>query len=211
MIIVNDTAVRANRNINTCFLKVSVTLLTYLDKCCSLTSAYTLLLTGNADRAAADADLDEVCAAICEEAEAFLINNVACADLYAVAVVCTDPVDSQLLPLRVALGAVDTQNVRTCVNESRNTLCVISCVDTCAYYITLLAVEKLVLVFLMLLIVLSEYEVHKNAVIINYRKRIEFMFPDYIVCFLERCACRSSDELFERGHECRYLCICSHS
>ena len=168
MIIVNDTAVRANRNINACFFEISVTLLAYLDKCCSLTSAYTLLFTGNADRAAADADLDEVCSAICEEAEAFLINNVTCADLYAVAVVCTDPVDSQLLPLGVALGAVDTQNIRTCVNESRNTLCVISCVDTCAYYITLLAVKKLVLVFLMLLIVLSEYEVHKNAVIVNY-------------------------------------------
>ena len=99
MIIVNDTAVRANRNIYACFFEISVTLLAYLDKCCSLTSAYTLLLTGNADRAAADADLDKFCTAICEEAEAFLINNVACADLYAVAVVCTDPVDSQLLPL----------------------------------------------------------------------------------------------------------------
>ena len=156
-------------------------------------------------------DTDEVCAAICEEAEAFLINNVTCADLYAVAVVCTDPVDSQLLPLGVALGAVDTQNIRTYVNKSRNTLCVISCVDTCAYYITLLAVEKRVLVFLMLLIVLSEYEVHKNAVIVNYGERIELMLPDYIVCFLKRCACWSGDELFKRSHECRYLSVGSHS
>jgi len=37
-----------------------------------------------------------------------------------------------------------------------------------AQTLTLLAVEKLVLVFLMLFVVLSEYEVHKNAVIVNY-------------------------------------------
>ena len=103
MVIVNDTAVRANGDIYTCFLKVSVTLFAYFDKGCSLSSAYTLLFTGNADRTAADTNLDKVSTAVSEETEAVLVNNVTCADLYAVAVVCTDPVDSQLLPLRVTL------------------------------------------------------------------------------------------------------------
>ena len=50
-----------------------------------------LLLTGDADGAAADADLDEVRAGLSEETEALTVNNVARADLYTVAVLLRVP------------------------------------------------------------------------------------------------------------------------
>ena len=140
MIVVNDTAVRAYGNIDTCFFVILITFLAYLDKRCSLTSADTLLFTGDTDRAAADTYLDKVCTAVSEETEAFAVHYVTCADLYAVAVAFSDPVDSELLPFGITLRAVDTKHVCTCFNKSRNTLCVVSCVDTCANYVTLVAV-----------------------------------------------------------------------
>ena len=64
VIVVNDTAVRAQRDINACLLEVLVTSLSYSENCGSLAAADTLLLTCDADGAAADTDLDEVCAAV---------------------------------------------------------------------------------------------------------------------------------------------------
>ena len=85
MIIVNDTAVRANRNVDAGLLEILVTSGCNLDQSGSLTAADALLLTGDADGAAADADLDEVRAGLSEETEALTVNNVARADLNGVA------------------------------------------------------------------------------------------------------------------------------
>ena len=60
----NDTAVRAERNVISCLFEVLVTSLSYSEYGGSLAAADTLLLTCDADRAAADTDLDEVCAAV---------------------------------------------------------------------------------------------------------------------------------------------------
>ena len=85
MIIVNDTAVRADRNVDAGLLEILVTSGCNLDQSGSLTAADALLLTGDADGAAADADLDEVRAGLSEETEALTVNNVARADLNGVA------------------------------------------------------------------------------------------------------------------------------
>ena len=81
MIIVNDTAVRADRNVDAGLFEILVTSGCNLDQSGSLTAADALLLTGDADGAAADADLDKVRAGLSEEAEALTVNDVACADL----------------------------------------------------------------------------------------------------------------------------------
>ena len=60
MVVVNNAAVRAYGNINACLFKILVPSRANLDKGCSLTSAYTLGLAGNADRAAADTHLYKV-------------------------------------------------------------------------------------------------------------------------------------------------------
>ena len=65
MMIVNYTAVRADRNVDAGFLVIPVSFLAYLDKRCSLTASDTLGLTGDAYRSAADTDLDEIGTALC--------------------------------------------------------------------------------------------------------------------------------------------------
>ena len=67
VVVVNDTAVRADRNIDAGLLEILVTGGCNLDQSRSLTAADALLLTGDADGAAADADLDEVRARLGEE------------------------------------------------------------------------------------------------------------------------------------------------
>ena len=97
--------------------------------------ADTLLLTGDADRAAADADLNKVCACFCQEEEAFAVYYVTCADLNGVAVFCTDEVDGAFLPLGEALRGVDAQYVCTGFYQSRYTLFIVAGVDTGTDYI----------------------------------------------------------------------------
>ena len=84
MIIVNDTAVRADRNVNSRFLEILVTSLCHVDNRSSLSSAYTLGLTGDTDRAAADTDFYKVSSCFSEEAETLTVNDVTCSNLYGV-------------------------------------------------------------------------------------------------------------------------------
>ena len=102
MVIVNDTAVRADRNVDACLLIVFVTCLADIDKSRSLTASDTLRLTGDADGAAADTDLDEICSCLCEEQEAFTINNIACANLYLRSELLMNVVKSNALPLGIS-------------------------------------------------------------------------------------------------------------
>ena len=97
--VVNDTAVGANGNINSLFFKVFVTGFTNLDKGGSLTAADTLGFAGNTDGATADTNLYKVGAAIGKKTEAFSVNNVTCADFYRIAVIFAYPFDGALLPL----------------------------------------------------------------------------------------------------------------
>ena len=73
--VIDDSAVRADRNIDACLLEVFVSGLADLDQGRSLASADSLGLTCDADGTAADSDLDKVRSALRQEQEAFLINN----------------------------------------------------------------------------------------------------------------------------------------
>ena len=98
VVVVNDTAVGAYRNVYAGFFEVFVTSLANLDQSSCLTTANALLLTSDADGAAADTNFNKVSTCISQEAEAFSVNNVASANLYAVAIMLTDPVQSDFLP-----------------------------------------------------------------------------------------------------------------
>src|SRR5699024_6314280 len=156
-----------------------------LNDCGCLTTADTLLLTGDADRAAADTDLDEVRASLCQEAEALAVNDVACANLYGVAVVLANPCDAARLPLREAFRGVDAQYVSASLDQCRYTLSVVTGVDARANDVALVLVEQLERIFLMRIIVLAEYHVYQMLILIYQRQGVELMIPDDIVCFLE--------------------------
>ena len=80
--VVNNSAVGADRNIYTCLLEILVTLSSNFYYSCGLSASDTLRLTGDADGTAADTDLDEVSSCICKESETLTVYYVACADFY---------------------------------------------------------------------------------------------------------------------------------
>ena len=122
----------------------------------SLTASDALSLAGDADGAAADADLDEVCAGLGQEQEALAVNDVACADLHLVAVVLADPGDGAGLPLAEALGGVDAEHIHTGLYQRGHALGEVAGVDARADNVALVLVEQLVDVLLVGVIVLAE-------------------------------------------------------
>ena len=130
VVVMNDTAVRAKRNVISCLFEVLVTSLSYGEYGGrSLAAADTLLLTCDADGTAADTDLDEVCAAVSQEPEALSVNNVACAD-DGVRIILFAPLECSFLPYGETVGGVKAENVSACFEKGRNTLLIVSCIDS---------------------------------------------------------------------------------
>src|SRR5699024_4852995 len=113
MVIMHDAAIRTDRNINTGLFIIFITCPGHFDRRSRLSTADTLLLTGDADGAAADTDLDEVCTGFCQEAESFRIDDVSGTDLDTVAITIADPLQRDGLPLAEAFAGIDAQYVRT--------------------------------------------------------------------------------------------------
>ena len=149
MIVMNDTAVGADGHINAGLTEIFVTGCADLDQSGCLTAADALGLTGDADRTAADTDLDKVSTAISKEAETSRINYVTCTDLYSITIILPYPLDGICLPAGITLGRVDNQNVRTGFQQSGNTGGIVPGVDTGTYQITLLVVQQFQRIFLM--------------------------------------------------------------
>ncbi len=151
----------------------------------SLTASDALRLAGDADGAAADADLDEVCAGLGQEQEALAVNDVACADLHLVAVVLTDPGNGAGLPLAVALGAVDAQDIGTGLDEQRHALGIVAGVDARADDVALVLVQQLVDVLLVGVIVLAEHHILQVAFLIDERQGVDLVVPDDVVAVMQ--------------------------
>ena len=172
VIIVDKAAVRAYGDVYAGLLKILVSRCRDLDECRRLAAADALGLARYADRAAADADLNEVSARLGEEEEAVSVDYVARADLDTVAVSFADEVDGFLLPAGETLGGVDAQNVRTRVDKRGNALGIVATVYARADNIALVLIEYLVGVILMLCVVLAENEVKESALCIDYRQGV---------------------------------------
>ena len=86
MVVLNDTAVGADRNVDTSFFEVFVTSFCYFDYCSSLSASDTFLFTSDTDGTAADTNFNEVSTCFCQEEEAFTVNNVACTNFNGIAV-----------------------------------------------------------------------------------------------------------------------------
>ena len=201
VVVLNDTAVRADWNVDTGFFEVFVTSSSNFNYGSSLAAADTFLFAGDADRTAADTDFDEVSACFSQEAEAFCVNNVAGTNFYGVAVVFADPFDGQALPFGEAFGRVDAQYVSACFNQSRNAFCVVTGVDTCAYYIAFVSIQQFQFIFFVRMVVFTEYQIFQILIFVNQRQGVQFVFPDDVVCFFQGSGVSSPDQVFEFGHE----------
>ena len=123
MVVIHYTAVGANGNINTGFLKIFVPCLANLDKSGSLSSAYALCLPCNADRASAYTDLYKIRSAVCKKSEAVGVNDIACADFYGLAVILSYPFDCELLPLGKSLRRINTEHICACLSNNSLGFC----------------------------------------------------------------------------------------
>ena len=132
-------------------------------------------------------------------------------DFHIVAVVLAHPFDGHLLPVRIALGRVDAQNVGASLDQSGNTLGVVAGVDARANQVALLVVEQLERVFLMGVVVLTEHEVAQVIVRVDDRQAVELVIPDDVVGFLERGAFGSNHEILAGSHELGNLGVERHA
>jgi len=201
VVIVDDAAIGADGHIDAGLFIILIAGLGDLDDSGSLAAANALGLAGDADGAAADADLHEVGTCLCQEAEAFCIDHIACADLDGVAVVLTDPANGAALPLGIALGRVDAEDVHTGLHQSRNTLGVVTGVDAGTHDIALVGVQQLVGVLLVGVVVLAEDEILQVALGIHQRQRVDLVVPDDVVAVMQGGVFRGRDQLFDGGHE----------
>ena len=201
VVVVDDAAVRADGDVDAGLLEVLVAGLGHLDDGGRLAAADALGLAGDADGAAADADLDKVGPGLGQEEEALPVHHVACAHLDLVAVVLADPAQGAALPLREALGRVDAQNIHPGVHQGGHPLGVVAGVDACAHHIALAGVQQLVGVLLVGVVILAEHEVLQAAFLVHQGQGVDLVVPDDVVAVVQGGILRRSDQLAHGGHE----------
>ena len=211
MVVVDDAAVGADGDVDAGLLKVAIPLGADVDERCGLAAADALGLPGDADGAAADADLHKVGAALGQEAEARRVHHVARADLHRVAVVLPHPGENEALPVGKALGGVDAEDVRPRLQQGGDARFIVPGVDARAHDVALVGVQQLQGVLLVALVVLAEDEVAEPAGPVDDGKGVQLVLPDDVVGLLEGGALRRPDELFKGGHESGDLGVRLHA
>ena len=212
VVIVDDTAVGADRDVDARLLVVAVALGADINERRSLAAADALRLARDADGAAADADLDEVRTRLSEEAEALGVDDIARADLDIAAEVLVDVLERDALPLREAFRGVDAEHIRTGLQECRDTLRVVARVDAGADDVALVLVDELELMLLVVRVVLAEDHVAQALVLVDERQHVELVIPDEVVRLRQRRRVRIRvDELLERRHERLRLRVEAHA
>ena len=211
MVVIYDTAVRADRNINTGFFEVFVTSSSNFNQSSCLATADTFLFTSDADRTAADTNFNEVSASFCQEAEAFTVNYVTSTNFNGVAVVFANPVESNFLPSAVTFGRVDAQYVATSFNQSRYTFSIVAGVDTSTNNVAFLVIQQFQRIFFMSQIVFTEYHVQQATFVVDDGQGVQFVFPNDVVSFLQSGVFASNNHFFNRGHEFFNLGIGVHT
>ena len=126
----DETTVTTDGDIDACLFEVLVTSMRYIDDRRSLSTTNTLLLTGDTDRSTTDTDLDEVGTSFGEIAEALFVDDITCPDEDVIAIVLTDPAKGVVLPFGVAIRGVDAEDIGTSLDECRDTLGVVTGIDT---------------------------------------------------------------------------------
>ena len=204
MVVLHDTAVSADRYIDTGLLKVLIPLGRYVDHRRRLSPADALGFPRNADGAAADADLHEVGSCVCKEAEALAVHHIACTHLDRVAVPGADPLQAVLLPVGIALGGVHNQHIHAGFHQRGYPLLIVAGVDARTYHIALLAVQQFQRVALVGIIVLAEHKAHQPPLCGNDGQGVQLVIPDDIVSRFQAGSLRRGDNLLHRGHELRH-------
>ena len=98
MVIVYQTTIATDRDINAVSFEILVTSFRYVDQGGSLSATDTFLLTGDTDGTTTDTYLDEIRSGVSQVVETILVNHVSGTNQYLVSVGILDPVQGLVLP-----------------------------------------------------------------------------------------------------------------
>ena len=200
VVVVHNTTVRTNRNVNTCFLVILISSLGHFNSCSCLSTANSLLLTSNTDGATANSHLHKVSSIFCQEHKALSVNNVSSTNLYVRTKCIVNVVQSPLLPLRKSFRGIDTQNINPSFQQCRHTLHVISCINSRTHHVAVVFIQQFQWMLLVGSIVLSEYHRNQVSVLGNNRQRVQLVLPDQVICLAQGNAVLSHNQVVELGH-----------
>ena len=185
MIVINDSAVGTDRNVNTSLFIVFISCCSNIKNCRSLTTANTLLLSCNADGSAADSYLNEISSVFSKESESFAVNNVACPNLNGITVCIADPLKRPCLPFGISFRRVNRQDIYSGFKKSGDPFLIISGIDTSTNDVSLVLIQKFKRVVFVSIIVFAEDQSFEVHISVNYRELIDLVTPDDVVSLSE--------------------------
>ena len=181
VVVVKDAAVGADRDVLAGLLQQPVAGRRNVQHRAGLAAAHPFLFPRDADRAGADAHLDEVGARRGEVAESLAVHHVARADAHAVPVVLLHPRQAVVLELGESVRGIDAQHVDPRVDQAGYPLGIVVGVDPGAHHEPFLVVDQLVRILLVLVVVLAEHQVAQPAFVVDDRQAVEAVLPDQVV------------------------------
>ena len=101
VVVVNNSAIRTNRNINACLCVVFITGFCNFYCSCCLTTTNTFLFTSNTNGTTTDSYFNKVCTIFCKEHKAIAVNNITSTNFYILAKLVVNIMQSSSLPLTV--------------------------------------------------------------------------------------------------------------
>ena len=207
----DNAAVGADGHIDAGLLKILVPCSGHFNQRRGLAAANALLLTGDADGAAANADFHEIGSGLSQIEEALAVHHITSAHLDGVAVVLADIVNGPFLPDGVSLGGIDAENVGTGLDQGGDPLGKVPGVDARAHHIALAAVLQAQGMVLVVGVVLAEDKVHQMAVIVDDGQGIELVLPDDVIGFFEVGGGGGGNQPLDGGHKVPDGDILSHA
>ena len=121
------------------------------------------------------------------------------------------PLNRELLPVGIAFGRVNAQNINACFDQCRNALGVIAGVNAGAHHVALVLVEHFQRILFVRIVVLAEHEGNQVVVFVNNGQAIQLVVPDDVVSNLERGIHGSHDHLLTRRHDIGNLRVKAHA
>ena len=200
MVIIDDTAVRANRHVDSGFSEISIAGPGNLEHSRGLATADAFLFTGDADRTAADTDFDKIGTRLDQVAKAFFVDDIAGA-YFDLRIVLLDPLQGLSLVFGESVRRVDDQDIGACLDQGWNAFGIVAGIDAGADHQAFLAIEQFIRVFLVVVVVLAENHADHAPILREDRQLVDLVVPDDVVGFTQGDAFLAGHEVVQGRHE----------
>ena len=159
MIILNNSTIRTDRHIHTCFAEILIAGLCHFNKCSSLSTSDSFLFAGDTDRTTTNTYFYKVGTSFGQVHKSVAIHNVSCSYFCFVAKRQLNIFECFLLVFRKTIRRVNTHNIYSGFHQSRYALFVVAGIDTCTYKQFHVVVRQFARVCFVIFVILTEHEV----------------------------------------------------